>query len=135
MHFYINGRESTLSDHVSDDLARAVVNSLFCWRRAEPDDDLPGKSRFGWWADTYADDRFGSRLWLLSRSKMTDDVAGRAESYAREALQWLLDDGVASEVDVTVERDGTDQLNLAVVITKPDQSKLSARFQNVWSDV
>ena len=37
----------------SDALVRAVVISLFSWRRANPDDDLPGLERMGWWGDTF----------------------------------------------------------------------------------
>ncbi|WP_200894101.1 phage GP46 family protein [Xanthomonas sp. MUS 060] len=51
-------------------LVRAVLISLFTWRRANADDTLPDPRgfRMGWWGDTYpvvANDRIGSRLWLL----------------------------------------------------------------------
>ena len=70
MQLFINGHQTTLADFMKDDLPRAVINSLFSWRRAESDDILPGTSRYGWWADTYDDDgeKFGSRLWLLPLS-------------------------------------------------------------------
>ncbi|EPN56356.1 Phage GP46, partial [Pseudomonas syringae pv. actinidiae ICMP 19079] len=51
-------------------LLRSVVISLFTWRRAEADDPIDDAERFGWWGDTYptqANDRIGSRLWLLRR--------------------------------------------------------------------
>ena len=35
MQFYLNGAEAPLTDFARDDLARAVVNSLFSWARAE----------------------------------------------------------------------------------------------------
>ena len=66
----IDGKLVTLGLDSSEPLVRAVIISLFTWRRARPDDDLPGDLRMGWWGDTYAGtegDRFGSRLWLLSR--------------------------------------------------------------------
>lgn len=133
MHMLINGSEHTLSDFCQDDLARAVVISLFSWRRAEDDDDLPGDSRFGWWADTFNEQKTGSRLWLLLRSKLTEATLRRAKMYAEEALQWLIDDGVAGSVEVTAERGGMNRLDMSVTVTKPDKSELAMRFQDVWS--
>lgn len=51
-----------------DLLTRAVVISLFTWRRAQPDDNADQPN--GWWGDTWPavqNDRYGSRLWLLQR--------------------------------------------------------------------
>ncbi len=50
------------------------------------------------------DDRpvpLGSRLWLLAREKQLPAVMRKAEAYARQALQWLIDDGIAASVSVT----------------------------------
>ena len=57
-------------------LARAVISSLFTWARARDGDELPTPEspRMGFWGDTYSPvtgDRWGSRLWLLSRAKLT----------------------------------------------------------------
>lgn len=92
-----------------DDLQSAVVISLFTWRRAEPDDELPARDgdRKGWWGDSFAEvegDRIGSRLWLLAREKITPETIARAKAYIEEALAWLVADGVASRVEVRVER-------------------------------
>lgn len=117
-------------------LARAVIISLFSWRRANEDDEVDG-DRQGWWADTYADipgDQTGSRLWLLLRQKITSETARLAEEYAEEALQWLIDDGVASRVNVEAERweGGRDRVDLKVTVVKPDGDGISIRFQDVW---
>lgn len=133
MQLYLNGKATTLSDYAEDDLARAVVISLFSWRRADEDDVLPGESRYGWWADTFSEgDPIGSKLWLLIRSKLTDETLLKAKEYAEEALQWLIEDRIASSVTVTAERGGMNRLDLSVVIVKPDNSQLDLRFQNVW---
>ena len=123
----------------ADPLVRAVIVSLFTWRRANADDALPNGSgsRMGWWGDSYppaANDRIGSRLWLLSRAKLTDTTAQKAKDYAREALQWLLDDGVAARVDVTALRQGLSTLALGCTFYNTDGSALAViRFQNLWS--
>lgn len=132
----IDGQEASLGFDSSNPLIRAVVISLFTWRRANDDDDLPGDSKEGWWGDIYpavADDRIGSRLWLLSRAKLLPETSRRAKEYAEEALAWLIDDGVASRIDVTAERQGNDMLALSIVIYRADGSiQADIRFANVW---
>lgn len=118
-------------------LVRAVVISLFTWRRAAGDDPLPGDERFGWWGDTLPpvdNDRIGSRLWLLLRAKIVPETIERAKEYCREALQWLLDDGIAAVVEVDAERMGLDGLAIRTRITRrADGKQVDIRFDNAWS--
>lgn len=137
MQFYLNGAEATLTDFARDDLARAVVNSLFSWARADRDDERPGESKMGWWADSFSDggDKFGSRLWLLMRSSRTSEDIALAEEYALEALQWMLDDNIAAEIKAAAELDSFERLNLQIEIVRPDGKSLTARFADVWSEL
>lgn len=132
----IDGQQIKLGLDSAQPLVRAVMVSLFTWRRANPDDDLPGDLRMGWWGDAFApiaNDRIGSRLWLLSRAKLLPETAARAKEYAEEALQWLIDDGVAARVDVRTERQGLSTLAIGVQIYKSDGSRLlDVRFTDVW---
>ncbi|MDH4319866.1 MAG: phage GP46 family protein [Desulfobulbaceae bacterium] len=121
-------------------LQTAVILSLFTDRRADPDDELPDGTadRRGWWAealDGIEDDRIGSRLWLLAREKQTAEVANRAREYAEEALQWLVDDGVAAKVIVTTEWIAMGALGMLVEINKPDATKLTYKFDNIWEAI
>ena len=120
------GADATVEGHdltLEDGLATAVILSLFLDARARADDALPdgGTDRRGFWADTVAPaverDRTGSRLWLLSREKTLPEVLRRAHDYAAEALRWLVDDGVASRVDVSAAMPRLGLLSLAVNIT------------------
>lgn len=116
-------------------LIRAVVISLFTWRRAATDDPVDDDERFGWWGDSYptiADDRIGSRLWLLRRVKLTADTQRDAEFYAREALQWLLDDQQVLEVNVLSERADSHRLNLRVTLTVPSGARLQINSSQLW---
>ncbi|CAG0967042.1 hypothetical protein MTYP_01050 [Methylophilaceae bacterium] len=134
MTITVNGVESTSLEQ-ADALTRAVIISLFTWRRANAEDVVEG-SRMGYWGDLLApaesNDRIGSRLWLLAREKVLPSTFIRAREYAREALQWLLDDGIASKVEVAAERWGMDGLALNCVIYKTDGNKLSLRFDQAW---
>ncbi|MEE9357459.1 phage GP46 family protein [Candidatus Vondammii sp. HM_W22] len=122
-----------------DSLQTAVIISLFTDRRAETDDTIPDgtDNRRGWWTDTLADiegDRIGSRLWLLAREKQLPDVLARAKEYAEEALQWLIDDGVASAVSVLATSAGSGWLNLHIKITRP-QGDSEYRFNTLWEHI
>ena len=115
-------------------LETAVVLSLFTDRRAEPGDIPAGEDPKGWWGDSFAeaDDRIGSRLWLLPREKLLPETAERARGYAREALQWLLDDGIAAGVDVTAELHRPDRLSLAIVLRRPDGRQETYQYHDLW---
>ena len=135
----IDGRSVPLGMESAEPLVRAVLISLFTWRRAQPADVLPAGDRFGWWGDSFAavpGDRIGSRLWLLSRAKLLPETAAQAKEYARESLQWLLDDGVAAKVEVEAERQGLSTLVLACRIYKSGAANnappVSIRFTDVW---
>lgn len=118
-------------------LETAVVLSLFTDRRAE-DDDVPpsgdSRDRRGWWADQFlanAGDKFGSRLWLLDRSTLSNETLLRAKQYALEALQWLVDDKVASSIDVTVTR-LPNGMRLSPTVTRPGREAVTFSFAHVW---
>ena len=106
-----------------DGLRTAIVMSLFTDARALDDDPLPApEDRRGWWGDALPQvqgDRIGSRLWLLSREKRLASVLERARGYAVEALNWLIEDGIATAVDVSAEIVGDATLGLQVIITRP----------------
>jgi len=106
-------------------LSTAILISLFTDRRAEDDDELPlgTTDRRGWWGDAFADvsgDRIGSRLWLLRRAKQTQQTLNRAKEYAHEALAWLIDDGVATSLQIAASNAGNAILSLEISITLPD---------------
>ena len=136
----VDGNTIPLGLDTYEPLVRAVMISLFTWRRANADDVLPDLSanpeRMGWWADnfpTVPNDRIGSRLWLLSRAKLTAETIRKAREYAQEALQWLIDDGVAQRVVVETERQGLYTLALACRVFKSDGSApIDVRFTDVW---
>lgn len=132
MIFYLNG-QLTDPTAVVNPLPRAVIISLFSWRRANPDDNAPVP--MGWWGDTYptvTGDRIGSRLWLLGREKIINNTLNRARDYAAEALQWLIDDGVAARVETSTVRSGIDEAQLTIDIYQRDGTRWNMRFDEFW---
>jgi phage gp46-like protein len=128
----VNGKQVSASSQL-DPLTRAVVISLFTNRRADPDDnaDVP----MGWWGDTWpivANDRYGSKLWLLQRSKLTNALVNTVRTYIRESLQWMLDDGVVSRIDIDIQRTGINELGNSLVLWRRD-GPVTISFNDFWS--
>lgn len=120
-----------------DDLDSAVIISLFTWARAsagEVDENAP---RFGWFGDKIdADntDSTGSKLYLLKRKKITNQTIMDAREYIEQALQWMIEDGVATEIKAEVERNASDvnRVDALVQIVRGDRSR-TMKFNDLWS--
>lgn len=130
----VNGVDSAMLGQ-ADALVRSVVISLFTWRRANQDDVTEGQ-KMGWWGDvaepSVVNDKIGSRLWLLSRETIRNSTINRAREYCEEALQWLVDDKVASQFTVLVERLDITSLAIGIVVYRNDGTKLDLKFNNAW---
>jgi phage gp46-like protein len=89
----------------------------------------------GWWGDSIRDNPIGSKLWLNNRRKATDLVLTQHKRYAEEALQPLVDSGVAKEINVYAEwtRRGVMLMNIQVV--RPDNSSTTETFTFIWEEV
>ena len=131
MQMFLNN--SLVTADMNDSLSRAVVISLFTWRLADTGDVYDGSNKYGWWGDTYPvepGDKIGSKLWQLLRRKLTDDVIAEVEELSRDSLQWMIDDGICSNVDVSVERSEINRVNISVVLTV-DGKQTSYKFKEV----
>ncbi|GAB5502763.1 phage GP46 family protein [Pyruvatibacter sp.] len=140
------------------DLESAIIVSLFTDARAGDDDVLPDSpgtaatasggasalpDRRGWWGNTDAGvihdtGEIGSKLWLLAREKRTDETLNRARQYCREALAWLIDDGVASRVEIDAEYQGDAShvlLALDISVIRSDGTVKPYRYAMPWSQL
>ena len=122
-------------DLKSDDgLETAVIISLFTDRRVS-EQQLPdlAVSKRGWWGDMFSDidgDQIGSRLWTIERRKRTDETLRLYEDFAKEALDWLIEDGVASTITVLAAYDSQGQAVGEIIITRP--SGATSRYDANW---
>lgn len=119
-----------------DGLETSVILSLFTDRRVT-DEELPTgqTNKRGYWADKYSTvdgDKMGSRLWTLARSKRLAETLRRAEDFAKEALAWMIEDGVATSVTATANfvEGTTNAWSLEIGIQKP--SGRTSRYQVLW---
>lgn len=130
----VDGRRISASSQI-EPLTRAVVISLFTWRRAEPDDNA--EQPMGWWGDTWPvvqNDRYGSRLWLLQRSKLTNALVNDVRTYINEALRWMVDDGVVSRIDLDIQRTGINELSNSITLWR-STGPVTISFDDLWSAI
>jgi len=126
-----------------NDLQTAVLISLFTDRLATASDVLPDTTgdRRGWWGDLDQTVPIGSRLWLLSRSKLTQAVATAAKGYMDEALKWMLSDGVAAKVTNTASIASSaingppNILLLQPVIQQSDGTTFAPTYNWAWNQI
>jgi phage gp46-like protein len=137
-----NGGELVLSgfDLARDDgLETGVIISLFTDRRASPEQippELQQDDLRGYWGDisnATPSDQTGSLLWLLAREKQLPQVLGRAKQYCREALAWMVDDLIATRVEVTTEFGARGWMWITVDIFRPTGSPVRYRFNYEWA--
>lgn len=128
-----------LTDHdlaTDEGLETAILISLFTDRRAGAGDVLPDgeEDRRGWWGDAFGvpGDLIGSRLWLLDRSTQSAANLATAEEYAREALQWLIDDKVAEAVKVTASYPARGWRLLDVEVKRPGLDSVHFKYHRTW---
>ena len=110
-----------------NDIYTATIISIFTDKRANNIEDLPQglTDKRGWWGGD-----IGSHLWLLSREKATPQTASRARTYAREALQWMLDEGLAEKVEVDGDFVSGGTLQLSISITRGT----AEQYAYLWND-
>jgi phage gp46-like protein len=132
-----DGLFSGVSDlQAGDDLFTAVLISLFTDAQADSDDIIPDGSNDprGWWGDLGEDVGIGSKIWLLSRSKQTEEVRVKAETYLAAALQWLVDDQIAASISVAASWDRPGFLAATINITRNNGTVQSVRADWAWKD-
>lgn len=132
------------------ELAAAVFVSLFTDSRAEPHELAPGEyDRRGFWGDSFPEverDTWGGKLYLEERGKLGVDVDIEAPGVttpaairrrALDALQWLLDDGVATSIDVIAElRPDARGVALVVIISRDrSDDPVTLRYDPLWEDL
>lgn len=114
-------------------LGSAVAISLFSDARAKdgPWNGLDDPK--GWWAEnidnpTRRPDRFGSRLWLLRRAKTIPETRQRIESEIRDALAWMITDGIVRHIDVHTEWVESQALQAFITLALPNGGQTTNRF-------
>lgn len=122
-----------------DGLETAVIISLFTDRRASAEQIPPEYEQDdlrGYWGDltnVSATDQTGSLLWLLAREKELPQTLSRAEQYYRDALAWMIDDVVATTIEVAASYHSRGVMLLVIDIYRPTGPTVRYRYNYEWS--
>jgi len=119
-----------------NDLSTALLLSLLTDARADATQVAVPEFRRGWIGDavpTIDGFKIGSLLWLTEPAKATSGTMAIASSFARDALQWLLDQGIAADVQVEGEITGPRQGTLTITIVSPDGST-TTQYVDLWRE-
>ncbi|TCR60932.1 phage GP46 family protein [Bosea sp. BK604] len=133
----------------TQELATAATVALGTDRLALPADVLPDPNdsdRRGWWGDLDAEVihdgwPIGTRLWLMSRDKITGPEArqgstiARAEEFVREALQPFVDRQIATSVEVRAERTDTGRIDVLATFYRGAQPAIALRYADLWTEI
>lgn len=120
-------------------LESAVWESLLTNRRLDPGDPRPPSGqRGGWWGDHEGSDQdpahpSGSKLWTLSGAPLHAGTVRKAALYAREALAWMIEDGIADRVETRAEITGPNVLGFTVRIHRPGDE--DDRWLSFWQAI
>jgi phage gp46-like protein len=118
------------SNETEEGLRTAILLSLYVDQRVEDDELEDNVENRGWWGDMFEESPYGSKLWTLEREKVTKEVINRYEQYAREALEWLIKDGIADSVSVKASFSGQN-IYCEIEITR-DEESFKYKFDNLW---
>jgi phage gp46-like protein len=128
---------------MDETLDTAVLVSLFTDRVADPGDTLPPGSTDprGWWGDTAflqqqgdnPPDLIGSKLWLRVNGLLTQANLNQMGQDVLQALQWMIEDGVAQSVTCRPVQTGVGSAALPIFITRRVNGQpATTTYDAVW---
>lgn len=96
-----------------------VIISLFTDARAPDYVDLANEDRRGWWGDS----EWGSRIWLLMRRPLTQELLTQLRKAVELCLAWMVKERILASVAVAVTRESRDAVRLAIELVRGDGEK------------
>lgn len=81
----------------------AVCVSLFSDARADVSQVVKQENRRGWMGNLVSEAperQFGSFLWLTEQRRLNQDTLNETLDYIRKSLNWIIEDGIATKIDV-----------------------------------
>ena len=119
---------------MDEGLETASLISLFS-DRFVADEDLPSNinENRGWWGDAIsdpADDEIGSILWIHEAvGKITFETRNSMRESLRDALEWMIEDGIAERIEASGELINGEIL-ISAQIFRPQGDNILFKF--VW---
>ena len=111
-------------------LESALDISILGELRADESEMVIPQNRRGWWGSTVLGYEQGSKLWLLSQARKTEENRILAEQYAYQSLQWMLDSKIAKEITINSEFT-SEGLLVKIKLVAQDNTVIS-RYYEMW---
>lgn len=113
-------------------LDTAILMSIYEEMRASEGEMPMAKLRRGWIGNESTPDfEQGSKLWLFSQERLTGSVLAEIAPVVRNALQWLIDDGIAENVEVEAAAYQNGRVTVPVTLYRPG-SPAETRYYELW---
>ena len=115
-------------------LETAVIISLFTDQRAAESDKLPDTltTRRGYWGDALSNSNIGSKYWLLERSKINGETLALLKQYTVEALEWMIEDGIADRIEANAEKNGQNRVLISGSVVRKDNANIFFEYFLNW---
>lgn len=112
----------------------AIWVSLFTDARASADQVVLAQHRRGWpgnLVSTVDNRQLGGMLWLIDQRRLNQATLNEAVDYAQKALNWIVEDNVAQNIEVSGVIVPTSGIQLNVTITALS-GETESRYINTW---
>jgi len=86
-----------------------------------------------WWGNALGGSALGSDLETILSQTLSNRTRLDAEEYARQALRWMLEEGIAKAVTVAATIPRVDTLLLTVTVEQPGNAISRLRYQINWA--
>jgi phage gp46-like protein len=116
-----------------DFLDTAILYSIYGERRADVSEVTESHLRRGSINNEFRDYENGSKLWLYEQARLTRTVLNNIEFETRTALQWLVDDGLASAITEVVATVQSGRVLLNVIILRIN-SRIYKKSFDLWEN-
>lgn len=111
----------------------ALKMSIFCERRASPDEVQVSRFRRGWIGNLLADVvnfEIGSKLWLFDQARLNADTINGVNDSIKDGLLWLIEDDYLD--DITVSSTNTREVITVEVNLFRNGSRVDQQFFDAW---
>ena len=121
-HFNLDAITAPIASQ--EGMNHAVLQSIYNHSESTQNDRsrMEKDERGGNWSDELLA-MVGSRDWTLRREKLTPQTLSLAKRFYQESLTWLIKEGHAKTVDVSVWEAAPNQMGRNIIITLVDGSK------------
>lgn len=107
----------------------AILYSIFGERRATSSEVSNPRQRRGWIGNGPEFEN-GSKVWLFYQSRVTRQILSRIADEVEKALQWLVDDGLAVNIEPPQVTVSNGRVQLQVTIRRARDT--ISRTYNLW---